>query len=137
MYGPIFMLSMSRVGISFISLLISFSREPPVTFPVFSSISHVNSSPASIQISPVSSLIISTAAYLPIKFSNGTKILIVFFCSKSFFTNRGVTFLSAGAIISPVSASITSKVGLTPLKRSGKNGQLQLLLSDFTYETVL
>ena len=74
----------------------------------------------------------STAAYLPIKFSNGTNMLIVLFFSKSFFTNRGVTFLSAGAIISPVSASITSKVGLTPLRRSGKNGQLHLLSSDFT-----
>ena len=135
-YGPMFTLSMSRVGISTTPLLISLERDPPITLPVFSSISHVSSSPASIQISPVFSLIISTAAYLPIKFSNGTKILIELFWSKSFFTNLGVTFLSAGAIISPESASIMSKLGFIPLRRSGKNGQLHLLSLDFTYVTV-
>ena len=67
------------MGISDIPLFISLKSEPPVTSPVFSSTSQVSSSPASTQISPVSSLMISTAAYRPTKFSKGTMIFIVLF----------------------------------------------------------
>ena len=45
--------------------------------------------------------------------------------SISFFTVRGVTFLPASAMTSPVLASTMSNAGLVPRMRSGKNGVTQ------------
>ena len=115
------MLSMSKVGIDFKPSSIRVLTLPPTISPVFTSTSMVNSSPASIQILPVFSSIMSSEQNRPAIKSIGTLILICFPPSINFLTCRGVIFFPCSAITSPVSVSIKSKAGFVPLDRSGKN----------------
>ena len=111
---------MSKTGITVTLLSKSTLRVPPVSSSFLSS-SQVNSSPASTQISPVSSLIISRAAKRPIISSKGTRMFFIVFSSANVFTALGVTFFPASIITFPLSASTTSETGLVPRNLSGKN----------------
>ncbi len=122
-------LSTSRVGISVTPLSSSTLSVPPVTSPVLASMSQVSSSPASIQIAPVASLMMSLAAKRPTMVSNGASTSAMSPLSCHSLTMRGVIFLPAGAITSPVAASIRSWVGFEPRSRSGKKRVAQKLPS--------
>ncbi len=111
---------MSSVGISVTPLSISVLSVPPVTSPVRWSMSQVSSSPASTQIAPVVSSMMSLAAKRPTIASKGTRISATSPRSCQSFTMRGVTFLPAGAMTSPVAAFTMSWVGFEPRTRSGK-----------------
>ena len=123
------MLSTSSVGISVTPLSSSTLSVPPVTSPVLASMSQVSSSPASAQIRPVSSLMMSRAAKRPTMASKGTSTSAMSPASCHSLTMRGVIFLPAGAITSPVAASIRSWFGLVPRSRSGKKRVAQPLPS--------
>ena len=123
------MLSTSRVGISVTPLSSSTLRVPPVTSPVLASISQVSSSPASAQIRPVSSLMVSRATKRPTMVSKGTSTSDRSPLSCHSLTMRGVIFLPAGAMTSPEAASMMSWFGFWPRRRSGKKRVAQKLPS--------